>query len=198
MSNHARPPGTDQPIPGRRRLRDRVLLALAVVCGVTFSLFTGLVALALVVGPSHPAPASHAPVPVVATTVPTFQVPTFQVPVASPPPTSTPPTSSPVLSVPLASPPPTPTTTVQVAAVPTSQAQIAVPPPATAAGPRTTTVFACGGDSYVNSDGNCVPRPTQAAGAPPNATAQCRDGSYSFSQHRQGTCSGHGGVARWL
>lgn len=26
----------------------------------------------------------------------------------------------------------------------------------------------------------------------------CRDGTYSFSQHRAGTCSHHGGVARWL
>ena len=35
-------------------------------------------------------------------------------------------------------------------------------------------------------------------GAPPGATALCRDGSYSFSQHRSGTCSHHGGVATWL
>jgi hypothetical protein len=31
--------------------------------------------------------------------------------------------------------------------------------------------------------------------APPGATARCRDGSYSYSQHRSGTCSHHGGVA---
>lgn len=37
-----------------------------------------------------------------------------------------------------------------------------------------------------------------AAAHPAGATAICRDGSYSFSQHRQGTCSHHGGVARWL
>src|SRR5205807_4116499 len=29
-------------------------------------------------------------------------------------------------------------------------------------------------------------------------TAQCRDGRYSYSQHRSGTCSHHGGVARWI
>src|SRR5436309_4659903 len=34
--------------------------------------------------------------------------------------------------------------------------------------------------------------------APPGATALCRDGTYSYSQHRSGTCSHHGGVARWL
>lgn len=36
------------------------------------------------------------------------------------------------------------------------------------------------------------------AGAPAGATAQCRDGTYSFSQHHSGTCSHHGGVAMWL
>ncbi|HKB94327.1 MAG TPA: DUF3761 domain-containing protein [Gaiellaceae bacterium] len=34
--------------------------------------------------------------------------------------------------------------------------------------------------------------------APPGATARCTDGTYSFSQHRSGTCSHHGGVAQWL
>jgi hypothetical protein len=29
-------------------------------------------------------------------------------------------------------------------------------------------------------------------------TAICRDGTYSFSMHHRGTCSHHGGVARWL
>lgn len=33
---------------------------------------------------------------------------------------------------------------------------------------------------------------------PPGATAKCRDGTYSFSQHHSGTCSHHGGVAQWL
>ncbi len=38
-----------------------------------------------------------------------------------------------------------------------------------------------------------------AVGAPPpGATARCRDGSYSYSQHHSGTCSHHGGVAVWL
>ena len=36
------------------------------------------------------------------------------------------------------------------------------------------------------------------AGPPPGATALCRDGTYSFSQTHSGTCSHHGGVARWL
>jgi len=37
-----------------------------------------------------------------------------------------------------------------------------------------------------------------AAAAPPGATALCRDGTYSYSTHRSGTCSHHGGVAKWL
>ena len=37
-----------------------------------------------------------------------------------------------------------------------------------------------------------------AAAAPPGATALCRDGTYSYSQHHSGTCSHHGGVAKWL
>jgi DNA/RNA endonuclease YhcR with UshA esterase domain len=33
---------------------------------------------------------------------------------------------------------------------------------------------------------------------PQGATARCRDGIYSFSRTRSGTCSHHGGVAQWL
>lgn len=32
----------------------------------------------------------------------------------------------------------------------------------------------------------------------PNATAQCRDGWYSYSFSRVGSCSHHGGVRTWL
>jgi hypothetical protein len=31
-----------------------------------------------------------------------------------------------------------------------------------------------------------------------NATAICRDGTLSYSQHRRGTCSWHKGVRQWL
>jgi Protein of unknown function (DUF3761) len=33
---------------------------------------------------------------------------------------------------------------------------------------------------------------------PQGASALCRDGTYSFSRHHQGTCSHHHGVAMWL
>jgi hypothetical protein len=51
---------------------------------------------------------------------------------------------------------------------------------------------------YTNRDGERVQSPTYSNSIPSGATAECRDGSYSFSRHHQGTCSHHGGVARWL
>lgn len=51
---------------------------------------------------------------------------------------------------------------------------------------------------YTNSVGNTVHSPAYAPSVPAGASAQCRDGTYSFSQSRRGTCSHHGGVARWL
>ena len=66
-------------------------------------------------------------------------------------------------------------------------------PPASTAGGTSSN------DYYTNSRGVRVQRPTPSeSGPPPGATAQCRDGSYSFSQSRRGTCSHHGGVSRWL
>jgi hypothetical protein len=54
--------------------------------------------------------------------------------------------------------------------------------------------------SYVNRDGVVVHRPahTVSGAVPDGASAQCRDGSYSFSLHHSGTCSHHGGVSQWL
>lgn len=53
-------------------------------------------------------------------------------------------------------------------------------------------------DYYTNVDGYKVQSPTYYSSAPAGATAQCEDGTYSFSKHRSGTCSHHGGVASWL
>lgn len=52
--------------------------------------------------------------------------------------------------------------------------------------------------TYVNSKGKALNRPENCSAVPEGATAQCRDGSYSFSQGRRGTCSHHGGVAKWF
>lgn len=52
--------------------------------------------------------------------------------------------------------------------------------------------------TYVNNMGQTVKRPENCTTAPQGATAQCRDGTYSFSKSRRGTCSYHGGVAKWL
>jgi hypothetical protein len=51
---------------------------------------------------------------------------------------------------------------------------------------------------YVNSNGNKVQSPTYFQVAPRGASALCKDGTYSFSKHRSGTCSGHKGVKKWL
>ncbi len=56
----------------------------------------------------------------------------------------------------------------------------------------------CTNGTYVNSAGNTVCRPENSPTVPAGATAECKDGTYSFSQSRSGTCSYHGGVARWL
>lgn len=51
---------------------------------------------------------------------------------------------------------------------------------------------------YTNTYGERVQSPTYYQTAPAGATALCRDGAYSFSRSRRGTCSHHGGVAKWL
>lgn len=53
---------------------------------------------------------------------------------------------------------------------------------------------------YINKDGKTVhaPSKSKSGAVPDGASAQCRDGSYSFSQHRRGTCSHHGGVMHWF
>jgi hypothetical protein len=56
----------------------------------------------------------------------------------------------------------------------------------------------CPNGTYVNSSGNTVCSPYSSPSTPAGATAQCVDGTYSFSQSRSGTCSHHGGVAQWL
>ena len=49
---------------------------------------------------------------------------------------------------------------------------------------------------YINSNGHEVPRPCRGDPPPACATAKCRDGTWSCSEHPRasGTCSHHGGV----
>lgn len=57
------------------------------------------------------------------------------------------------------------------------------------------TKIYCANGSYVNTYGNTICSPSSSASG---ASAKCRDGSFSYSQSRSGTCSHHGGVATWL
>ncbi|MCC7432793.1 DUF3761 domain-containing protein [Candidatus Peregrinibacteria bacterium] len=50
---------------------------------------------------------------------------------------------------------------------------------------------------YVNSAGKVIQSPTRYVSKPSGATAKCKDGTYSFSKSRRGTCSGHKGVSVW-
>jgi hypothetical protein len=43
-----------------------------------------------------------------------------------------------------------------------------------------------------------VPAAPPAPAPPPDATALCNDGTYSFSRRRPNACARHDGVARWL
>ncbi|HEX4476324.1 MAG TPA: DUF3761 domain-containing protein [Polyangiaceae bacterium] len=67
---------------------------------------------------------------------------------------------------------------------------------AASASPQHATVAPlCKAGYYKNVDGKCVHRPAKD---PVGATAKCRDNTYSYSLHASGTCSHHGGVARWI
>jgi Protein of unknown function (DUF3761) len=57
--------------------------------------------------------------------------------------------------------------------------------------------FQCNNRHYLNSSGVFVHSPSCGGAAEGHETAICRDGSHSYSMHHSGTCSHHGGVARW-
>jgi len=92
--------------------------------------------------------------------------------------------------------------TGRAAAAPTAAPRTQATPPALKPAPAKPAAPSGGGcdegTHYVNVSGNCVLRPVEAAVAPAGASARCKDGTYSSSQHRSGTCSGHKGVAEWL
>jgi len=72
------------------------------------------------------------------------------------------------------------------------------PQPVSTPTPAPTQEPNCPNGTYINSAGNTVCSPAATQSAPAGATAQCVDGTYSFSQSHSGTCSHHGGVAEWL
>lgn len=51
------------------------------------------------------------------------------------------------------------------------------------------------GGHYHNVSGDWVHSPMHSSHRPAAATAHCADGSWSFSRHRRGTCSHHGGIS---
>lgn len=94
----------------------------------------------------------------------------------------------------------------QIAAVQSVQTQAATTTPASTTTTSDTTntgvndTNLSNNNTYVNSDGTTVHSPADSTNGsvPAGATAQCVDGTYSFSQTHSGTCSHHGGVASWL
>ena len=109
---------------------------------------------------------------------------------------ATAPIPSPTPLAPSTSPTPSPVPVPTPVPVPLpSPAPISTPNPVPTPNPAPA---GCTNGTYVNVSGNTVCSPETAATAPAGATAQCNDGTYSFSQHHSGTCSGHGGVEGWL
>jgi hypothetical protein len=82
------------------------------------------------------------------------------------------------------------------ATAPAAAAAAPATPPAAAAAPPAGSMAMTAAKSSTASKS----APTAKAGNtdPTGATAKCKDGTYSKSQHHSGTCSSHGGVAEWL
>src|SRR6202045_4501972 len=89
---------------------------------------------------------------------------------------------------------------VQKASKSTTAAPATAAAPAAAAAPPAAAPPAAAAPKESKPSTHSKSAPTAAAGNtdPTGATAKCKDGTYSKSQHRSGTCSSHGGVAEWL
>ena len=70
--------------------------------------------------------------------------------------------------------------------------------PATAAAPAAAAPAAAPAAAKSSTVSKSAPTATASNTDPTGATAKCKDGTYSKSQHHSGTCSHHGGVAEWL
>lgn len=74
----------------------------------------------------------------------------------------------------------------------------ASPRPSSSPTPRPAPMPAPTPPCYINVRGECVPFPRDFPHPPAGVNALCRDGTYSFSAHRPGSCARHGGVAQWM
>jgi hypothetical protein len=81
-----------------------------------------------------------------------------------------------------------------IGAVPTAAAEPSIVAGAGGIATSPGPFLECPAGTYRGSSGDCVESPDSSTS---NATAICRDGSDSHSEHRAGTCSGHGGVSQW-
>lgn len=95
----------------------------------------------------------------------------------------------------------TPAPAIQQETMPVTEQRV-IPvslPSVNTARPAPETQSGLSNDNYhTNTAGNQVHSPAYSESIPAGASAKCRDGTYSFSQSRSGTCSHHGGVAGWL
>lgn len=93
------------------------------------------------------------------------------------------------------------TSTADAAATP---AQAPVPAPAATSPAAGTQASPAGSATHASTaPTKSAPQSKAATVAaantdPTGATAKCKDGTYSKSQHHTGSCSHHGGVAQWL
>ncbi|MEO8552475.1 MAG: DUF3761 domain-containing protein [Kofleriaceae bacterium] len=62
--------------------------------------------------------------------------------------------------------------------------------------PRESTTIAPRTERIEPRESTTIGHESGASGG--SATARCRDGSLSYSQHHAGSCSRHGGVAAWV
>lgn len=62
------------------------------------------------------------------------------------------------------------------------------------AGKATKNVAKATSGAAESAANSIKPRPSDA---PQDATAKCKDGTYSHAKQHRGACSGHGGVAEW-
>ena len=84
--------------------------------------------------------------------------------------------------------------TNSAAQAPAPTPSAATPPPPVA--PKSSAAPAPSGSTPAKPAGGAKTT-APPAGTPENATAKCKDGTFSFAKGHSGACSHHGGVAEW-